>query len=101
MTSDHERLWTFLRTKIDRKCSYSSIIKINVRCYEAKWHNYNAIYLVVMPLCIAVVYIYAIKSVSSDIGHNFHNLNKIKWRAPSLSELTPIISNIELTHLGS
>ena len=24
----------------------------------------------------------------------------IKWRPPRLSELTPIISNMELTHLG-
>ena len=24
-----------------------------------------------------------------------------KWRSPSLSELTPIIFDIELTHLGS
>ena len=25
----------------------------------------------------------------------------MKWRLPSLSELTPIIFNMELTHLGS
>ena len=30
----------------------------------------------------------------------FRHVKLVKWRPPSLSELTPIISNMRLTHLG-
>ena len=36
-----------------------------------------------------------------NIWYNFEILNYHKWRSPSLNELTPIMFDMELTHLGS
>ena len=47
---------------------------------------------------------YYTKKVKNQIVNYFHyffNMYNNKWRPPSLSELTPMIFNTGLTHLGS
>ena len=58
--------------------------------------------LMVIRNTLILFYLIHISEMNKNIDLTNIILNlKIEWRAPSLSELTPMIFNTVLTHLGS